>query len=304
MLSLEELKKFWEENGYIHLKNFFSSMYIDQINQLIEDIWSGKKILDGSYTIDTFIGTEKEKRVYFRDVQMDARRHPYKINDLFLSSKLVRDMVAGEELAPILQILLGGFPMVCNSLNLEYGSQQDYHFDTFYMPSPSPNKMVASWIALEDTTEQSGPLTYYPGSHKIPPFLFSNNKTVIIDNELPAFNDYILKQIAEHGLQEQTLLAEKGDVLIWHSQLFHGGKPILDKKKTRKSMVTHYFTKEDFPDIQTPQISEQSCYMKRPYHPIFEQETDLSDITESDKEHTVTSFLRKLFGYFSKKQTK
>jgi len=158
--------------------------------------------------------------------------------------------------------------MICNSLNFEFGSQQDYHFDTFYMPSPTPNKMVASWIALEDATADNGPLTYYPGSHKIPPYHFSSGSTLIVEEEMPAFNDYIYGEIEKRNLQPVTLLAEKGDVLIWHSQLFHGGSQINDTLKTRKSLVTHYFTNEDFPDLKPPKVCQHGGYMERAAQPV------------------------------------
>jgi ectoine hydroxylase-related dioxygenase (phytanoyl-CoA dioxygenase family) len=41
--------------------------------------------------------------------------------------------------------------------------------------------------------------------------------------------------------KKRVFTAEKGDLLIWHANLFHGGEPHLNKAKTRKSMVLHYF---------------------------------------------------------------
>ncbi len=265
-LSTEQQKQ-WEQNGYLLLENFYSDRHIDQINSTIDELWRKRKQLGPEFVIDVFVESEREQRLYFCDAPSDARHAPYKLNDLFLSSDEIRHTVAGEQLAPILGELVGGFPMICNSLNFEFGSQQDYHFDTFYMPSPTPNKMVASWIALEDATADNGPLTYFPGSHKIPPYLFSNGRTIIIPEEMDAFRDYIYSEIDQRGLQAETLLAKKGDVLIWHSQLFHGGSEILDKNRTRKSLVTHYFTKEDFPDSPAAEVTSQSAYMQRPAQP-------------------------------------
>ena len=51
----------------------------------------------------------------------------------------------------ILHNLLGGETMAINTLNFERGSQQAYHFDTFYMPAPVKDKVLATRIALEDT---------------------------------------------------------------------------------------------------------------------------------------------------------
>lgn len=268
MALTESQQQQWQENGYLLLSNFYDNARIDALNSLIDSLWKRRKKLGPEYVIDIFVESDREQRVYFCDAPSEARANPYKLNDLYLSSDEIRDVIAGSSIAPILQELLAGFPMICNSLNFEFGSQQDYHFDTFYMPSPTPNKMVASWIALEDATELNGPLTYYPGSHKIPPYKFSNGTTIIIPEEMPRFNAYMDQQISERGLQPETLLANKGDVLIWHSQLFHGGSEILDKSKTRKSLVTHYFTREDFPDLELPLITEQSCYMARNAQPV------------------------------------
>ena len=268
MSLTEQQTREWEDQGYLLLKGFYSSQEIDQVNGLIEQLWNKRKKLDARYVIDIFVETKDERRVYFADAPKEARNKPYKLNDLYLSQDLVRQMIVGHRLAPILKELLQGFPMVCNTLNFEFGSQQDYHFDTFYMPSPTPNKMVASWIALEDATPDNGPLAYYPGSHKIPPFHFSNGSTIILENEMDAFNTYIQAEIEQRELKPELLMAEKGDVLIWHSQLFHGGSKILDKSKSRKSMVTHYFTNEDFPDLQPPKVCDDGGYMPRAAQPV------------------------------------
>ena len=86
--------------------------------------------------------------------------------------------------------------------------------------------MVAAWIALEDVSPDAGPLRYYPGSHKIPPFLFSHGKTDAIPSELPNFRKYIEHELERRGLRPAMYLAQTGDVLVWHAQLFHGSYPI------------------------------------------------------------------------------
>ena len=59
--------------------------------------------------------------------------------------------------------------MIMTTLNFEYGSEQMHHIDTLYMPPPIPNKLIVTWIALEDCRPDAGPLIYYPGSHRFPP---------------------------------------------------------------------------------------------------------------------------------------
>jgi len=52
-----------------------------------------------------------------------------------------------------------------------------------------------------------------------------------------AFYDQTL---AASGLQTRTFAAKRGEVLIWHSALLHGGGPVVDESLTRKSFVVHY----------------------------------------------------------------
>lgn len=39
--------------------------------------------------------------------------------------------------------------------------------------------------------------------------------------------------------------ARKGDVFVWNAQLLHGGSPIADRGRTRRSVVFHYFSESD-----------------------------------------------------------
>ena len=148
MTLTREQQSTWNDNGFLLLKNFYSNSTIDEINALVDKLWKRRAGLGPEYVIDIFVETNDERRVFMADAPLSARMQPYKLNDLYLSQEQIRQIIVGRRLAPILAALLDGFPMVCNSLNFEFGSQQAYHFDTFYMPSPTPNKMVASWLSL------------------------------------------------------------------------------------------------------------------------------------------------------------
>jgi phytanoyl-CoA hydroxylase len=51
------------------------------------------------------------------------------------------------------------------------------------------------------------------------------------------------EKIVVLGLKKEIWRPKKGDLMIWHANLFHGGEPQANKTKTRKSMVLHYFKK-------------------------------------------------------------
>src|SRR5207244_597547 len=103
--------------------------------------------------------------------------------------------------------------------NFERGSQQDYHFDTYYMPGPCTDGLVVSSVCLEDVHPDAGPLTYFPGSHEIPPYRFSHGALHAVVDEMEEATDYARAEIAERGLQAQEFHGHAGDVFIWHEQL-------------------------------------------------------------------------------------
>ena len=180
----------------------------------------------------------------------------------------VREIICNEKIASIIFDLLKGFPVICNSLYFERGSEQRMHFDTFYMPPKTPGKMLATWIALEDVNDLNGPLIYYPKSHKIKPYIFSNNRTIALNNEMKGFDNFINNEISKKNLKPRKLFAKAGDVFIWHSQLYHGGAKIIDDKITRKSIVTHYFEEKDCNKENITKINKFGYYLNRDHQKI------------------------------------
>lgn len=255
----------WAERGYVVLPGFFDAQRVEELRSEVDTLWAERQVDDRGLVIDVFIDTPDERRVKFRDASDESKAKPYKLNDLYLVSDLVRETILDGGLLEVLDRLLDGAPIVCNSLTFERGSQQRFHFDTFYMPPLVPNKMLATWIALEDADDRSGPLRYYPGSHMIPPYRFSDGRLNQINDELDAFDDYIDKEIADRGLEWTTFPAKAGDVFIWHAQLYHGGSPIEDMSLTRRSLVTHYFRAQEMDPRAVEDIGGGRYYLRRPH---------------------------------------
>jgi phytanoyl-CoA hydroxylase len=133
---------------------------------------------------------------------------------------------------------------------------------TLYMTPVVGLNLIATWIAVEDCDPDAGPLQYYPGSHKIPPFLFSNERMTAIGGEMQNYQKYMASEVEKRKLKAQTFCARKGDVFISHSQLFHGGSKILNARKARKSLVTHYFADQDIACLKAP-VAQHGKYIIR-----------------------------------------
>jgi ectoine hydroxylase-related dioxygenase (phytanoyl-CoA dioxygenase family) len=150
-------------------------------------------------------------------------------------------------------VLLGRPHIAFQSIGSEWGSEQLEHSDAVHMTTYPLGYLVAAWVACEDVHPDSGPLMYYPGSHRLPYYL--SHEVGIAPTEFrdrsyacyaEKYEPFIQRVIASSGLQREVFLPKKGDVLFWHHNLLHGGSPIKDAGLTRRAFVFHYFAKGAF----------------------------------------------------------
>ena len=97
-----------------------------------------------------------------------------------------------------------------------------------------------------------GPLVYVPRSHHLPYYEFSPGEyrydgSRMGADEANAAMKFFDGQCERFGLAPKAFTAKKGDILFWHASLAHGGSPILDPGKTRKSFVVHFSTASTYP---------------------------------------------------------
>ena len=236
-------RKYWDQNGYLVLKDAVDADRRSALQSMVDWHWDNPNGND--HLIDVLTGPNAWKNFRMHEAPPESRAEVYKLNNTFARNPVAREIALTRRIHDALVDLLGGEPVICNTLNFERGSQQTFHLDTWYMPPPVAGKMVAALIALEDIGPDNGPFTYYPGSHAIPPYRFSHGRLNIIDTESDACNAYLHRHIGERGLQPTSLTCNAGDVFLWNDNLFHGGAAITDMTRTRRSMVVHYWRKED-----------------------------------------------------------
>ncbi|WP_051377409.1 phytanoyl-CoA dioxygenase family protein [Paraburkholderia dilworthii] len=247
------LKQDFECNGFAILPAFYSHSEIDAV---LDSIATRKLARPMNVTVDLLDTGERSLLGLLTAQEIATRR--MKINDLYLDMPGVRELALSERIAPILRELLGQAPALCNSLYFEKGSQQPAHVDSIYMTPATPNHLIAIWVALEDAHADAGQLEYYPASHKIEQMIFSNGTRHFEPAEMPKWHAYMDEEVAKAGLHKKTFSAKKGDVFIWHSNLLHGGGPISDPSRTRKSLVFHYFSTSDAVDLDM-RLQPLSC---------------------------------------------
>ena len=136
------------------------------------------------------------------------------------------------------------------------------------MPPPPGGVLIATSICLEDVHPDAGPLNYVAGSHSIPPFLnVDGGRNVRTAEEQDQANWYYRSAMADRKMSDEYFLGNAGEVIIWHEQLMHGGSPIKNMARTRKSLVTHYWRCAEMdPAVLLPHGS--GFYFNRPHQPV------------------------------------
>ncbi|ULQ57924.1 phytanoyl-CoA dioxygenase family protein [Flavihumibacter rivuli] len=216
--SRQSLLQF-QEQGFAVIRGYLDENMVEAVNNAIEELVR-----------------ERKARFRFKKSIMFA----------FRQIPLINEIGNNEELLELLACLIQGHPTLFQSKNFLQGSELHTHSDSIHMTTFPLGGLLGVWIALEDVDSENGPLHYYPGSHTIPYYLNSDygnegNKWWLGPKDYADYEAMVQEKIRELGLNRQYFTARKGDLIIWHANLMHGGEPHLNKNRTRRSMVFHYY---------------------------------------------------------------
>ena len=212
----------WSSDGYVVIKEFFSVGEIDGFNAEIDSLLT-KKEADFSYRNKIMFAIHK--------------------------SEILMNAGTNKKMLDVLSVLLDKKVELFQSINFLTGSQQRTHSDSIHMTTFPYGNLIAVWVALEDIKADSGPLHYYKGSHKLPYILngeFDNvgSSAKLGDKTYTDYEDYVEKVVEKNKFKKEVFLAKKGDILVWHANLLHGGEAVTNSESTRKSMVFHYYAED------------------------------------------------------------
>ncbi|QDC38080.1 phytanoyl-CoA dioxygenase family protein [Sphingobium fuliginis] len=199
-------------------------------------------------------------RVDFENLQSNKTLGERRLQDAWTFDQDVRAIASNDAMLDLLSKLYGRRAFPFQTLNFPVGTQQEAHSDSVHFSSLPERFMCGVWLAMEDIGPDSGPLFYYPGSHRWP----------IMTNALIGRRGYGSDLVSAqdpygpawralcdaHDAQEAVFLARKGQALIWCANLLHGGSCQSDPTLTRWSQVTHYY----FDDCiyYTPAFSDEA----------------------------------------------
>jgi len=231
-------------DGFLILKGAVRPAVVDRLSAEIDRIWEHPP---NGLLVETF-EPDGKMRCVPPDVAFRAGRT--KMLDLYAFSKTARQAIASPSVVEFLTAIFEDQPKAFQGLTFWNGSQQAIHKDTAYVKIDSnPMHLAATWLALENVHPGTGELEYYVGSHRAPDFLFGGKSKWMESHT--ADHSRFLQSLHDDakalGQVKSSFLAEKGDVLVWHADLAHGGSPIAQPIRTRKSLVTHLTPVSDEP---------------------------------------------------------
>ncbi|MDQ1493107.1 MAG: hypothetical protein QOJ23_5621 [Actinomycetota bacterium] len=217
----------------------------------------------------------------------DEHGHHSRLCNFHLESDVALAVGLNPRVMDVLDAAFAKPAAICSSLLFEKGSEQAIHRDTLFFHTAPANQFFGVWTALEDVTPDAGPLAYYIGGHR---FHIDRLEIAEILQGRPTgemFNEYIARLHAACRQGQfpfsQADFMRKGDVLIWHPQLPHGGSPIGQSGRTRRSVVFHYmpegsavhgidaFFSETYPEAGIPCIPACGRSMIAHGQPRFER---------------------------------
>ena len=228
-------------DGYLVIKQAVPSKLIDRLNAELDKMWVSPP---PGLLIETF---EPDGIMRYMPPNIEYRSGTTKLLDLYAFSSLAREAASPPPVMEFLSAIFEDKPKAFQGLNFWNGSQQAIHKDTAYVKIDSnPMHLAATWLALEDIHAGTGELEYFIGSHRAPDYLFGGTSKWMESShsEHDNFLESLHVDAKSYDHVKGSFLAEKGDVLIWHADLAHGGAQIKRPDLTRRSMV-HHFTKTE-----------------------------------------------------------
>ena len=199
---------------------------------------------------------DAEKKAFDPGFPLKTQRDETRVQDFWRASEATKELAGYPKVLEILELLYERPAIPFQTLSFRVGTQQKAHSDTIHFSSLPAKFMCGVWVALEDITDENGPVFYYPGSHRLAEYNYADIKKTAETasyEDYKEYEDFIEKLVEVNKLEKKKFLAKKGDMLIWSSNIIHGGSPVTKAGSTRWSQVTHYFFEDCY--YYTPMLS-------------------------------------------------
>ncbi|XP_005398155.2 PREDICTED: phytanoyl-CoA dioxygenase, peroxisomal [Chinchilla lanigera] len=231
VLTLEQ-RKFYEDNGFLVIKNLISDADIQRFRDEFEKICR-KEVKPPGITIMRDVNILKSEHTISEKVIS-------KVQDFQEDEELFRYCTLPEILKYV-ECFTGPNIMAMHTMLInkppdtgKKTSRHPLHQDLHYFPFRPSDRIVAAWTAMEHIDRNNGCLVVLPGTHK----------SSLKPHDYPQWEGGV--NLMFHGIQDYEqennrvhLVMEKGDTVFFHPLLVHGS----GRNRTqgfRKAISCHY----------------------------------------------------------------
>ena len=242
----------WVEDGYVVVDGVVDPADVDAMVATLDGLWDAPAPIPHLVLLDLREAPDAPARpvAHAEVLGWDPARRErvraasdWRIHGFHYLDACARRLFWSAGLRDLASRIFGRRARPFAAINFMKGSKQHLHQDMGVFHIYPHNFLIGAWIACEDVGADSGPLVVYPGSHRAPFFRgFTDypqtNLRTADDAQAAAYERYV-EEVAQR-FPRHEFLARKGQVLLWHGMLVHGGAPVTRPETTRKSMVIHY----------------------------------------------------------------
>jgi len=210
----------YEERGYLVVPDLLAPSECAALIERFMDIHSGRRPLEGFEPRDP----EAPVEVLYKRLFATHMTDPESLRLMTLPTVKAQ-----------LQGLIGAEPAGIQSMfffKAPGGPGQAAHQDTTYIHS-DPESLTACWIALDDVTEDNGPLWVIPGSHR-GPLLEPGDVT-----DTDEYEDWTHQVNPADLSREEPVLVRAGSAVFFHGRLIHRSSKNRSDR-FRRAHVCHY----------------------------------------------------------------
>lgn len=234
--TLPEAKKYYEENGYVIVKNVVPHDACEKIRALWDcEVKSTRRHIYRQATAKSERNVLNDKGWVMNPIlnlqSINPRHFPG------LRTAAVNDVLCSSGLRDCFEAVLGEAPKIVQSMYFEGNSATWEHQDSYYLDSEKTGSMAAAWIALEDIGPMAGRFFVCPGTHRLE--LEKQNAETNIADHHDVYIKKVVGLMRENKMEIRAPLLEAGDVLFWHAWTIHGSLNSQDSERSRSSITAH-----------------------------------------------------------------
>ena len=228
MVLTDKQKVYFEENGYLVIRNLLTAAEVEGLKRRADQIAAGVAEHVPEHCVQV------EPAISKGQVQAESRIESIrKLWNLVGYDDVMYAHATNPKILDVLQDLIGpDLKLYGDQLFMKpphHGSRKEYHQDSQSWKHIVPHDLVSCWAAMDDATLDNGCLWVIPGSHK----------WGLIGKE------------QEREIEQQTLAGEMkdevavelqaGDCSFHHSLLLHSSYANRSPKR-RRGYATHYMS--------------------------------------------------------------